>query len=126
MRAIRFVLCAILVTLTLVGCQTAEQPVQTDPTGAMKGYELYSWQDGGSWRFSILVGTNREKTLGEIQSPGEALDGIDALQAALERIPSGQFVTWSSGTGLAFPPSEIVERVQQVCRDRGLQLQVAR
>ena len=53
----------------------------------MKGYELYSWQYGGLWRFSILVGTNREKSLEEIQSPDTALDGVDALQAALERDP---------------------------------------
>lgn len=126
MKAIRFVVCAVLLALTLAGCQAADQPVPENPTGAMKGYELYSWQDGGSWRFSILVGTNREKTLEEIQSPDATLDGVEALQAALERIPAGQFVTWLSRGGPAFPPSETVARVQQVCRDRGLQLTIAR
>lgn len=126
MKAIRFVVCAVLLALTLAGCQEVGQPVPENPAGAMKGYELYSWQDGGSWRFSILEGTNREKTLEEIQSPGTALDGPDALQAALERIPAGQFVTWVSRDGLAFPSAETVERVEKVCGDRGLQLQVAR
>jgi hypothetical protein len=126
MRAIRLVVCAVLLALVLSGCQAAEQPVPENPTGAMKGYELYSWQYGGLWRFSILVGTNREKTLEEIQSPDVALDGVEALQSALERIPAGQYLTWLSRDGLAFPPSETVARVERVCRDRGLQLSVAR
>jgi hypothetical protein len=45
----------------------------------MKGYELYSWQQDGQWVFSLLVGTNREKTLDEIQSPQARLT-LDALE----------------------------------------------
>lgn len=126
MKLIGLVVSAVLLALALAGCQAAAQPVPENPTGSMKGYELYSWQYGGLWRFSIVVGTNREKTLAEIQSPEVALDGVEALQAALERIPAGQFVTWLSRGGLAFPPAETVERVELVCRDRGLQLQVVR
>ena len=56
----------------------------------MKGYELYSWQNGAQWSFSLLEGTNREKTLAEIQSPDVALKGLEALQPALENIAAGQ------------------------------------
>ena len=71
----------------------------------MKGYELYSWQDGGQWKFSLLVGTNREKTL--------------------EEIPAGQYITWSSRETLSFPPDDIVQQVEQTCKDEGLILSVA-
>ena len=45
----------------------------------MKGYELYSWQEGGQWKFSVLIGTNRKKTLDEIKSADVVLSGVDAL-----------------------------------------------
>ena len=44
MRAVRFLVCAVLPVLALAGCQAADRPVPVNPTGAMKGYELYSWQ----------------------------------------------------------------------------------
>jgi hypothetical protein len=94
--------------------------------GSMKGYELYSWQDGGQWYFSVLIGTNRNKTLDEIRSPGSSFKSLDALEAALKTIPAGQWVTWLSGNTLAFPPDEVVAQVQQVCKDRGLNLNVTK
>ena len=60
----------------------------------MKGWELYSWQEEGQWRFSLLEGTNRAKSIDEIQSPGTRLDGIDALRPALEGLEGGEWVTW--------------------------------
>ena len=35
---------------------------------SMKGYELYSWSEDGKWRFTLITGTNRNKTLEEIVS----------------------------------------------------------
>lgn len=32
----------------------------------MKGYELYSWSEVGKWRFTLITGTNRNKTIDEI------------------------------------------------------------
>jgi hypothetical protein len=94
--------------------------------GSMKGYELYSWQDDDQWYFSVLIGTNRNKTLDEIRSPGSTFKSLETLEAALKTIPAGQWVTWLSGDTLAFPSDEVVARVQQVCKDRGLQLNIAK
>jgi hypothetical protein len=94
--------------------------------GSVKGYELYSWQEGDRWYFSVLIGTNRNKTLDEIRSPGSSFKSLEALEAALKTIPAGQWVTWPSGDALAFPSDEVVAQVQQVCKDRGLQLDVAK
>jgi hypothetical protein len=92
----------------------------------MKGYELYSWQDGNPWKFSLLVGTNREKTLGEIKSADTVLLGIDALKSALKRIPPGQYVTWWSKATLSFPPDNIIKQVEEICKDNGLILNIAK
>jgi hypothetical protein len=86
----------------------------------MKGYELYSWQEGGQWKFSILIGTNREKTLDEIKSKETVFHGVDALTAALEHMPAGQYITWSSRATLSFPPAEIIEQIETICTEQGL------
>ena len=91
----------------------------------MKGYELYSWQDGSQWRFSILIGTNREKTLEEIKSADVVLSSVDALISTLEEIPAGQYITWSSKETLSLPPDDIIQQVEQTCKDQGLILTVA-
>ncbi len=116
----------ILLAVLLSGCSTGAQPAATLPPESMKGYELYSWQDGSQWKFSLLTGTNREKTLDEIQSTDKTLDGVDALRSALEIISPGQTITWSAKEPLAFPPEEIVGQVEQICRDQGLTCNRAR
>lgn len=94
----------------------------------MKGWELYSWQEEGQWSFSLLEGTNRTKSIEEIQSPGTRLDGIDALRPALEELESGEWVTWWgpswTGEALEFPSADLVEQVRTMCEERGLQLMV--
>jgi hypothetical protein len=92
----------------------------------MKGYELYSWQDSGQWYFAVLVGTNRNKTIEEIRVPATSVKGEKALEAIIRTLPSGQFVTWWGGgwDGLAYPPESVIERVKQLCAERGLQLYV--
>jgi hypothetical protein len=91
----------------------------------MKGYELYSWQDGGQWKFSVLVGTNREKTVEEIKSADMVLSGVNELTSVLEKIPAGQYITWSARETLSFPPEDIRSQVEQVCQDKGLILNIA-
>lgn len=125
MKTIRTLLFSILLGSLLSGCGTATQPTATPFAESMKGYELYSWQEGGQWKFSVLVGTNREKSLDEIKSTEVVLSGIDALTATLEKIPAGQYITWSSRESLSFPPDDIRSQVEQVCKDRGLILNIA-
>jgi hypothetical protein len=117
---------AILLTVFLSGCKTGAQPVATLPPESMKGYELYSWQEGSQWKFSLLTGTNREKTLDEILSTGTALDSMEALRSALKGISPGQTITWSAKEPLSLPPEEILQQVEQICRDQGLTCNIAR
>jgi hypothetical protein len=125
MKIIQTLLFAVLLGSLVSGCGAASQQTATPFAESMKGYELYSWQDGGQWKFSLLVGTNREKTLEEIKSANVVLTGVDALTSTLKNIPSGQYITWSSPETLAFPPDEIRSQVKQVCEDNGLVLNIA-
>ncbi len=93
---------------------------------SLKGYELYSWQERGQWRFSMLIGTNRLKTLDEIKSADTVLPDVDALIVKLKKVPAGQYITWSAGETLAFPPDNIVQQVEQACKDQGLILNIAK
>ena len=61
----------------------------------MKGYELYSWSEDSQWHFTIITGTNRNKTLEEITSQGDYISesgwvkghfvSVDAIKDVLSR-----------------------------------------
>ena len=116
-------ICAFLFILfvsLMSACGSASEPSATPFAESMKGYELYRWQEGGQWKFSIMVGTNREKSLEEIQSAETSFSGVEELTVALERMPEGQYVTWSSRETLSFPPEDIIEQVEKICEEQGL------
>ena len=109
--------------------------VDTLPS-SMKGYELYSWQENDGWHFTLITGTNRNKTQEEIIS-GEYFisetgwvnihcTGVEAIKAALGKVPSGQWVSWrdgafvSEGDKLTLPPQDIIDNVKDYAVGRGL------
>src|SRR6266496_4984116 len=93
MKTILYFLLFITLGFVLSGCRMANQPEATQLAQSMKGYELYSWQENDRWVFSLLIGTNREKTLDEIKSPDTTLPDVEALISILEKVPSGQYVS---------------------------------
>lgn len=58
----------------------------------MKGIELYIWRDGGKVMYSLLVGTNRNKTEEEIIENPLATDSIEGIRLQLGGF-SDSFVT---------------------------------
>ena len=112
------------VTVFAAGCGGSSEPPKT----SMKGWELYSWQENGQWYFSLLEGTNRTKTIAEVQAGDTRLKGVDGLKPALQGVAAGQSVTWwapswAEGT-VTFPPAETVDQVRIICEKQGLELQV--
>lgn len=107
---------------------------------SMKGYELYSWQVGDEWYFTLITGTNRNKTVEEIKTGEniESQDGwvkisvtdTDALKALLARLPKGENVFWVDGliapTEFAKPPAEVVDQIQEYAVGLGLDFYVSR
>jgi hypothetical protein len=79
---------------------------------AFKGYELYAWDQSSGLEFTLITGTNRQKTAAEItprqqeQTDGEFVSvsgsGLPALEQVLERVPAATSVLLSEIPGL--PP----------------------
>jgi hypothetical protein len=89
-------------------------------------YELYSWQSDGKWFFSLLIGTNRMKSIEEVTDPAVQLEGVAALKEQLAKLPAGEYVSWlplDSKPGAEYPPAEIMEDVRSFCSAQGLQCQ---
>lgn len=132
----------VLASLEQAGKLIVRPPVL--PTGALpqslKGYELYSWQEGDDWHFTLVTGTNRNKTVAEILSREPLVTGdgwvhihatgVDELKGTLSRIPAGEFVMWFSqfygegGESITLPPQDIVEDVASHAAQRGLDFNV--
>jgi hypothetical protein len=108
---------------------------------SIKGWEIYSWPDGTGWHYSILVGTNRLKTLEEVTSsvPSDlhliTVTGTDSLQLVLNKFPENEYLTWfgkgwlqsswgSNFGNLQLPPTNIIDDVTQYCISKKLNLQV--
>src|SRR5215217_9249125 len=94
---------------------------------SMKGYELYSWQSRGQWYFSLVVGTNRQKTYKEIVSPRVRIKGAALLKRKLDLLPEGEELSWSKHriSQMTMPPKSIADEIRDYCRERRLNLRVS-
>lgn len=63
-----------------------------DPS--MKGWELYSWNSGEVWRYSLMPGTNRVKNANDIYIYEFSVDGREQLKLLLRQLPSDEEVVW--------------------------------
>jgi hypothetical protein len=109
----------------------------------MKGYELYSWLEDGQWHFTLITGTNRNKTLDEIVSKEDfiseagwvkvSVTGVDAIEAALSKLPRNEFVMWLAGMRepseqtdirIQLPPKQTSDIIKEFALQRGLDFQI--
>jgi len=95
---------------------------------SMKGYELYSWQVNGEWRYALVAGTNRMKTYNEIATPSNVIKSVAELQPQLAQLDKGEEIVWGTwgDNHLTLPPQEIVAEIVKVCQGLGLNLMIAR
>jgi len=61
---------------------------------SMKGWELYSWPNGDDYNHSLLPGTNRIKTYGEVTHNRFIVFGVDSLKMLLGKIPAEESIFW--------------------------------
>jgi hypothetical protein len=106
---------------------------------SMKGYELYSWSEGGQWHFTLITGTNRSKTLNEITSKEDFISesgwvkvqvvGVDAIQAVLSKLPQNEFIIWLAGMReqsgqtaiqIQLPPEQTTDAIKEFAGQCGL------
>jgi diacylglycerol kinase (ATP) len=98
---------------------------------AFKGLDLFSWQnENGEWQYAILEGTNRNKTLEEVQVTPLDLQGV---KNAIAKMAVGEALFWtnsvydtSSGQTLhlAFPPGTVVDELKEFAREKQVELYV--
>ena len=106
---------------------------------SMAGYELYSWSTDGQWNFTLITGTDRNKTLGEITSNDDFISeagwvqihvvGVDEIKAVLNKVPQKEDLFWLAGprdqtpqTSIIFqlPPGSIIDVIKEYAVGLGL------
>jgi len=111
---------------------------------SMKGYELYSWSEDGQWHFTLITGTNRNKTVEEISSGEDVISetgwvrvqviGVNAIRAVLSKLPQGEEIVWLArprseqtppgDIDFMFPPEQIIDSIKEHAEQSGLDLLV--
>lgn len=100
---------------------------------SFKGWELYSWQVGKDWKFSLLEGTNRAKACAEVKGKKET-KSLPDLEKTLDKLASGEQIVWMGAKAvnladkceLALPPADVVKKLETHCTKHGLSLSVMR
>jgi hypothetical protein len=127
-RWMLLVLVAAVLMVHVTGCSSRAAPTVEDLPRSMKGYELYSWQEGGEWHFALLTGTNRIKEVEEVMSSETRVRGLGKLRETLGRLREGEQVFWLATRvpGMALPDGNLVGEVQAWCSERGVDLYIVR
>jgi hypothetical protein len=140
----------VFVSLIVSACNpsstsTPSEIVATPLPHSMKGYELYSWSANNQWYFTLITGTNRLKSLEEIISSENTVtpdgwvrisaQGVDSIQNVLSGLPQHEEIFWVSkqwseqiqiqADQITLPPQEIIDVVQEYCKQLGLKLLVS-
>jgi len=98
---------------------------------AFKGMELYSWQnESGDWRYAILEGTNRNKTLEEVQAMPIDLQDV---KTEIGRLAIGESLIWMNSVydtrsgetlNLPYPPDSVIHELQNFAREKQINIYV--
>jgi hypothetical protein len=106
-------------------------PVSRAEQTAFKAMELYSWRNkNGDWQYAVLEGTNRNKTLAEIQATPLDSQGV---KNAIARMAVGESLFWtnnvydpSSGqtVKLPFPPETVVNELKEFAHEKQIDLYI--
>jgi hypothetical protein len=104
-----------------------------------KGYELYSWEAGGQWKFTLITGTNRNKTYDEIVSKTNVVDGdwvkitvtgTESLKQLLQRLSAPEDISWVNTpirvSGFSLPSTTVIAEIEDHCKRHDLALVVIR
>jgi hypothetical protein len=89
---------------------------------SFKGVELYSWRPAtGVWHFSLLMGTNRTKSIEEITDPKVTIVGVDNLKKKFSELPKGEQVYWLNYAKEPVP-KKMIRDLSDYCKTIGINL----
>jgi len=111
---------------------------------SLKGYELYSWEEDNKWHFTLITGTNRNKTMEEIISKEDFISetgwvkihviGEDAIKDVISRLPQNESIFWcdelhigqttEADINLQLPPERITDALKEHAEWYGLDFAV--
>jgi hypothetical protein len=111
---------------------------------SMKGYELYSWLKDGQWHFTLITGTDRNKTLEEITAKQDFISeagwiqiqvvGVDAIKTVLSKLHQNEPIFWlagmrleqtaQAGIDITLPPAPTIDTIKEYAAGRGLDFNV--
>jgi hypothetical protein len=129
-------ICLLIISIMISGIMISgctKEKAQSPLPASMKGYELYAWKTGDDWYFTLIMGTNRQKTLEEITYKEDILDeegfvkinviGVDAIKKTLKRLPRNESVYFLSipGTKLIKPPEDVLKDIKAQCNKSGIE-----
>jgi hypothetical protein len=100
---------------------------------SMKGYELYSWPEDSQWHFTLITGTNRNKTLEEVISNANIISedgwvqihvvGVDAIKDVISRLPQNEEILWlarlrseqtpQGGVNITLPTGSTIDTIKE-------------
>ena len=138
------IISALLLTLgtfCLVDCSKENNPpgrLDLDTISfehSMKGWELYSWQNGKDWNYSVLMGTNRIKTYEEVINNKIIVCGKDSLKLLLDKFPANEYIFWigkqwleqswpDNHGNLSLPDAGTIEEIKNYCLQKKLILEL--
>ncbi|MDF1836382.1 MAG: hypothetical protein P1V35_00810 [Planctomycetota bacterium] len=110
--------------LWLPACGAPESAPARESHARFKGVELYSWPgEAGQWLFSLVDGTNRLKSMHEIQGTQAPIVGLEALAAEFGQLAEGEQVYWLHHVaGFEYPPGAMRAKLVRAAQDAGIQL----
>jgi hypothetical protein len=142
MKKLVIVLLATLLLLPAFTACRSETPYTLPHS--MKGYELYSWQMDEEWHFTLITGTNRNKTVDEIVTGDDFVRsdgwvvlhaiGEQGVEVLFDRVPAGEFVFWNAGhivnpdnqvsMTFTYPPDDMVNNIKSYADKLGIDFNV--
>ncbi|KAF0109916.1 MAG: hypothetical protein FD147_1971 [Chloroflexi bacterium] len=101
-----------------------------------------SWKSGETWNFTLITGTNREKTFEELMKPGSQITkedfvkitvtGIEQIKKVIDLMPADEQILWGGmdltgqvpeGTVyFTFPPQKLIDELVEYCKNRKITL----
>jgi hypothetical protein len=115
----------LLMALSLTTQTTYAAEFERAAGPAFKGFELYSWKrSDGTWLYSLLPGTNRNKTKNEIVA--SSIADVSTLKRRLAALAVNERVFWSTLAGeLSIPDAGTVAEIKAYCASVQIDLHVA-
>jgi len=113
-------LISVLIIVQLLNLMAATCIAQT----AFKGIELNSWKpQSKDWHFSLLIGTNRNKTIEEITEPKITIVGVADLKKRLSGLAKGENVYWQNYAKEPVPKN-IFHEISEYSKTIGINLHI--